>query len=259
MFKHLITIVFIITVFLFFASCTTTHQSVSYFHDLPDTLRPTALKTIHFANPVIRPDDVLTITLQTLDNSVTSALNTGNNAGNNNSPIPDGYLVNGEGNVELPFIGKIKLSGLTTSGAQEAIRKEADKIFNNPIINVRYANFKITVLGEVNHPSTYTMGSEKITLFDAIGLAGDLTIYGRRENVLLVRDSANDNRQVVRLDLNSKNIVSSPYFYLQPNDMIYVEPNKNKVVASDAQRGRTLAIIGIALSALAIILTRINF
>ncbi len=81
-------------------------------------------------------------------------------------------------------------------------------------MNVRYANFKITVLGEVGHPSTFVLPSEKVTIFDAIGLAGDLTIYGKRDNVLLMRDSANENRQLVRLNLDSKNIVSSPYFYL---------------------------------------------
>ena len=170
----------------------------------------------------------------------------------------NGYLVNSAGEVELPFIGKIKLSGLTTSQAQDTIRKAADKLFNSPIVNVRYANFKITILGEVNRPSTYVMPSEKVTLFDAIGLAGDLTIYGKRNNVLLVRDSANDNRQLVRLDLDSKNIIGSPYFFLQPNDLIYVEPNKNRVVSTDVQQSRVIIIVSTAISVLSFILSRIK-
>ena len=247
-----------LTVILFLTSCVA-NKRISYFQDFSDSARIAAvIKTVPFKNPVIKPDDVLSITIQTIDNTVTSPVNTTNST-SAGTQATNGYLVNSAGEVELPFIGKIKLSGLTTSQAQDSIRKEADKLFNSPIINVRYANFKITILGEVNRPSTYVMPSEKITLFDAIGLAGDLTIYGKRDNVLLVRDSANDNRQIVRLNLDSKNIISSPYFYLQPNDMIYVEPNKSRVASTDVQQGRTLAIVSTSIAVLAFILSRVKF
>ena len=101
--------------------------------------------------------------------------------------------------------------------------------------------------------SSYIMPNEKVTIFDAIGMAGDLTLYGKRENILLVRDSTADNRKMIRLNLNSKNIVSSPYFYLQPNDLIYVEPNKNRIISSDAVTARRLTFFTAALSAISII------
>ncbi len=247
----------IVTVVFTLSSCAT-NKRISYFQDFPDTARiAIALKTIPFKNPVIKPDDVLSITIETIDNAVTSPVNTTNSSAAG-AQSTNGYLVNSSGEVELPFIGKIKLSGLTTSQAQDTIYKAAEKLFNSPVVNVRYANFKITVLGDVGHPSTFVMPSEKVTIFDAIGLAGDLTIYGKRENVLLIRDSADNNRQMVRLDLNSKNIISSPYFYLQPNDLIYVEPNKNRVISTDAQQGRTLAIVSTSIAVLAFILSRIK-
>ena len=247
-----------------FTSCKVTQPEIPYFHDLPDTAKPTLAKTVPFKNPVIQPDDLLSITIQTVDNTFTNAtVNTANAnstaaGGNGIQTVPSGYLVDKDGLVELPFIGKIKLSGLTVSQAQETIREAADKYFNNPIVNVRYANFKITVLGEVRTPSSFIMPNEKVNIFDAIGMAGDLTIFGRRDNILLLRDTTGDNRQMVRLDLNSKNIVSSPYFYLHPNDVIYVEPNKNRIQSTDVQRARTIGVIGIGISAISIIILVLN-
>ena len=246
--------VFILLFFVFILPSCAAKKRISYFQDFPDSARiAEAVKTVPFKNPVIKPDDVLSITIQTIDNSVTSPVNTTNSTAAGTQST-NGYLVNNAGEVELPFIGKIKLSGLTTSQAQDSIYEQAEKLFNHPIVNVRYANFKITVLGEVGHPSTFVLPSEKVTIFDAIGLAGDLTIYGKRDNVLLVRDSANNNRQLVRLDLNSKNIVSSPYYFLQPNDMIYVEPNKNRVAGTDVQQNRTLGILSASVSVISIVL-----
>jgi polysaccharide export outer membrane protein len=246
------------------SSCKVTQTTIPYFHDLPDTARPTLAKTVHFKNPVIQPDDLLSITIQTVDNTFTNATvnttNANSSAGGTGVQVPSGYLVNKDGMVELPFVGRIKISGLTIAQAQDAIWQAADKYFNNPIVNVRYANFKITVLGEVKAPSSFVMPNEKVNIFDAIGMAGDLTIYGRRDNILLLRDTTGDNRQMVRLNLNSKTIVSSPYFYLQPNDIIYVEPNSNRIKGTDIQRGRTLSLIGITVStltALTVIISRL--
>jgi polysaccharide export outer membrane protein len=242
-------------------SCKET-QTIPYFHDLPDTAKPTLAKTVPFKNPVIQPDDLLSITIQTIDNTfVNATVNTTNansSAGTGGMQVPSGYLVNKNGMVELPFIGKIKLAGLTIAEAQETIRQAADKYFNDPVVNVRYANFKITVLGEVAKPSSFIMPNEKVTIFDALGMAGDLTIYGRRDNILLLRDTAGDNRQMIRLNINSRDVVSSPYFYLQPNDLIYVEPNKNKIEGTDVSRARTFGLIGISISVLTLVLTRIK-
>ena len=258
-------LLFFCSVSFFFGACKTT-KVVPYFSDFPDTARPAVTKTVPFKNPLIQPDDVLSITLQTIDNVVSAPVNTTNTTDVNSGSTGaggqniSGYLVDKNGLVELPFIGKIKVSGLTTAEARDTITNAADKLFNSPIVNVRLVNFKITVLGEVNRPSTYVMPSEKVTIFDAIGVAGDLTLYGRRENILLVRDSTGENRQMVRLNLNSKNIMSSPYFYLQPNDLIYVEPNQDRIVSSDAVTSRRLSILTITLTsitALAAILSRL--
>lgn len=241
-------------VIIFLNSCKTT-KVVPYFSDFPDTSKPTVIKAFPFKSPVIQPDDVLSITLQTIDNVVsapvnttnTSDVSTGSASGAGGQNI-NGYLVDRDGMVELPFIGKMRVGGLTTSQARDTILKAANKLFVSPIVNVRLINFKITVLGEVNRPSAYVMPSEKVTIFDAIGLAGDLTIYGKRENVLLVRDSTGDNRKMIRMDLNSKNIMQSPYFYLQPNDMVYVEPNKDRIISSDALTSRRITILTVTLS-----------
>ncbi len=265
--QGLTALLFIYFLLIFASACKTT-KVVPYFSDFPDSARPAVTKTVPFKNPLIQPDDVLSITLQTIDNVVSAPVNTTNSSDVNASGASagaggqaiSGYLVDKNGEVELPFIGRIKVSGLTTAEARDTITKAADKLFNSPIVNVRLINFKITVLGEVNRPSTYVMPSEKVTLFDAIGMAGDLTLYGRRENVLLVRDSTGDNRQMVRLNLNSKNIVSSPYFYLQPNDLIYVEPNQDRIVASDAVTARRITILTVsftAITTLALILSRL--
>ena len=123
-------------------------------------------------------------------------------------------------------------------------------------MQVRFANFKITVLGEVNRPATYTVPNEKVTVLDALGLAGDLTIYGKRENVLLVRDQGGQ-KELVRLNLNESEVFSSSYFYLRQNDVIYVEPGKAKAAANNAARTQAFAIIGSVLSVLIVALTRL--
>lgn len=177
----------------------------------------------------------------------------------NNAGTPqniNGYLVSKDGNVELPFVGKIHLAGLTTNEAKELVTQEVNKYFNDAIINVRYANFKITVLGEVLRPATYIVPNEKINIFDALGMAGDMTIYGQRENVLLVRDTLS-NKKLIRLNLNNKDIVSSPYFYMQSNDIVYVQPNSSKIASTDAYRNRYIAIAASILTLAIVVVNKI--
>ncbi len=215
-------------IFIAFVSCKA-YKNIPYFQDLSDTAKLTLIKTATFKNPVIEPGDILSVTIETLDKEVTSLLN----ASASSPHAVTGFLVNKDGEIQLSFIGKIKVSGFTTIEAEEAIAKEAEKHFNSPMVNVRFANFKITVLGEVTRPGTYIAPTEKINLFDAIGLAGDLTPYALRDNILLIRDSLND-KALVRMNLKSKNIISSPYFYLQPNDVIYVVPAKSVIAKEES-------------------------
>src|SRR5690606_13432793 len=140
------------------------------------------------------------------------------------------------------LIGKVQVVGLTTYQAREKITKLAEQYYKDPTVQVRFANFKVTVLGEVTRPATYTVPNEKVTVLDALGLAGDMTIYGKRENVLLVREQ-NGQKELVRLNLNDSEVFSSPYFYLRQNDVIYIEPGKAKAAANNAARTQTFAII----------------
>src|SRR5699024_1514139 len=139
--------------------------------------------------------------------------------------------------------GKVKLAGLTTFQAQDLIKQKASVVYATPNVQVRFANFKVTILGDVTRPAAYTLSNERVSVLDALGLAGDLTIFGKRENVLLIRDD-NGKKDFARLNLNSKDLFNSPYYYLKQNDVIYVEPNKGKAASLNQARTQTIAIIG---------------
>lgn len=247
---------------LFCASCVST-KNVSYFQDIAQGQTAQLRDMAKFSEPIIQPDDILSIQLFSLDpqstqlsNQASSLSAMGASSLTNNNGLISGFLVDKSGEIELVGIGKIKLAGLTTFQAKDLIREKAKALYNNVTIEVRFANFKVTVLGEVNRPAVYTMPNERVTLLDAIGLAGDLTIYGKRENILLIRNQ-NGQKEFVRFDLNSTNLMSSPYFYLKQNDVIYIEPNKSKAASLNAARTQTFAIIGSTLSLLVVILTRL--
>ncbi|MCD0486872.1 polysaccharide biosynthesis/export family protein [Pedobacter sp. MC2016-14] len=212
-----------------------------------------------FKEPVIQTDDILSINIQTIDFASSSALNQapvfsgGGATGAGTLPV-SGFLVDKSGNVEMPMLGIIKLSGLTTTAAKELIRSKAAKYYKDPTVQVRFANYKITVLGEVVKPATYTVPNEKVTVLDAISMAGDLTIFGKRENVLLIRDNGN-KKEMIRLDLTSSNLIGSPYFYLKQNDVLYVEPTKAKIAANNAPRNQ---MITIGISVVALLITIIS-
>lgn len=248
---------FFVTLILGFVSCTTT-KNVPYFQDI--SLSSTSLKdsTADFNNPRIQVDDILAITILTNDSQSASVINqaSSNSSSLNSQNQSSGYLVDKNGEIELAVVGKIKLLGLTTFEARDVIRTKVSKTYVNPSVQVRFANFKVTVLGEVAKPAVYTMPSEKISILDAIGLAGDLTIYGKRENILLIREN-NGRKQFTRLDLTSADIFSNPNYYLRQNDVIYVEPNKAKIAANNAARTQTITIISSTISLLVIVVTRL--
>ena len=250
---------------LFLGSCTS-QKNISYFKDVPDTVKQKMVEMATYSTPVIQPDDILQVTIQTLDPASTALMNQQNSpnwavagtagaAGVASSP---GYLVDKTGFVTLPLVGRILVKGKTTGDVQEAIRAKAAEFYKDPVVNVRFINFKVTVLGEVTKPATYVMPNEKVTLLDAIGMAGDLTIYGKRENVLLIRE-IEGKKEFVRFNLNNSNLFTSPYYYLQQGDVVYVEPNKSKVVSTDAARLRNITIISSVLTLLVVIVSRVNF
>jgi len=141
------------------------------------------------------------------------------------------YLVDINGDINFPVIGTLKLSGLTKSQAIKYINDQLTPYLKNSIVTIQFMNYRITVLGEVLRPGQYSISNERVTILDALGLAGDMTIYGKRNNVLITREN-NGKLDFVRLNLNTDEVFKSPYYYLQQNDVIYVEPNSVKSVAS---------------------------
>ncbi len=230
------------------------HKKIPYFRDVQNT-SSVKIEEYAYSEPLIQPDDILSITIQTIDPQ-TSAIMTqsstvpsvGSSSANTiGNQVISGYLVDKEGIVDLPMIGKVKLMGLSTFKARDFIREKAAAFYKNPTVQVRFANFKITVLGEVAKPATYTLPNERVSVLDVIGLAGDLTIFGKRDNILLIRESAGQ-KEFVRLNLNSTDLIKSPYFYLKQNDVLYIEPNKAKVAVTNVARTQAFTLIASTIS-----------
>lgn len=183
--------------------------------------------------PRIQKEDLLTITVSAADLLSTAPFNQVNpyqaNAANSaDLAFKPTYLVDSKGEIDFPVLGKVKVSGMTRLEATELLKSKLSNFIINPGVNLTFTNFRITVLGEVNKPGTYTLPQEKINIFEALGMAGDMTIKGLRNNVLVMRES-NGDKKFERLNLLTDSVVNSPYFYLSQNDVIYVEPNNSQV------------------------------
>lgn len=250
---------FFLVLLSLFASCRS-NKTIPYFKNIPKT-EYNKIEQAAYSELKIKEDDILDITIQTADVNATSQVN---DAATSNSVVSPGagqqrvagFVVDKEGEVELPVLGRLKLKGLTTYEARNLIRQKANEFFVDPTVQVRFVNFKVTVIGEVNRPSSYTMPSERVTILDAIGMAGDLTIYGKRENVLLIREG-DSGKELVQFNLNDQEIFTSPYYYLKQNDIIYVEPSKGKIASAEASRYSVVAIIASLLSTTVLIFTRL--
>jgi polysaccharide export outer membrane protein len=260
MYKNYLNFFLFIVVIFSITSCVNTRKA-TYFNDTVDAVViPNAADV---TLPVIQKNDILSIVISSLNEEASKPFNMGNNAGistvtsagGNQSAL--GYLVGTDGNIQLPTLGTMKVAGLTTKQVRDAITAILieKKLLLDPIVTIRHLNYEITVIGEVGRPAVINVPSEKISLLKAIGLAGDITVYGKKDNVLLIREISG-KRTVKRIDLNSTDFLSSPYYYLQPNDVVYVETNKNKL-ASVSSVKQTLPIVLSALSVLLITLDRI--
>lgn len=256
-------LLFVITIVVSLSSCSSI-KTVPYFQDISLVENSVIENTARFTDPRIQPDDILSVSIFTIDPQTTAVINQvsatpalgASSANSMGQQQISGYLVDQNGEIELAVIGKIKLAGLTTFQARDLIRSKVNQLYKEPSVQVRFANFKVTVLGEVNRPAAYTLPNEKVTVLDALGLAGDLTIFGRRENVLLIRENEG-KKEFVRFDLNNSKLFGSPYFYLRQNDVIYVEPNKGKAASLNSFRTQTFAVIGSALSVLVVLFSRL--
>ncbi len=189
----------------------------------------------------ICPDDMLSIIVSGIDPLAVAPFNLPvvayQSPGSENiysTPSFQPYLVDKEGYIDFPVIGKMKLGGLLKSEAIAYIKKQLEPYLKDPIITIQFMSYKVTVLGEVARPNTYTINTERVSILEALGRAGDLTIYGRRDNVLLIREKEGGVKEYVRINLNDTDILTSEYYYLQQNDVIYVEANKTKVTSASS-------------------------
>lgn len=201
----------------------------------------------------IMPKDILTVTINTVNPEASAPFNLIVRptlaSVTSNIPTSGGalqtYLVDNEGCIDFPVVGKLQVGGLTKSMCEKLIHDKIKRYMNadeNPIVTVRMSNYKISVIGEVNRPGMFTVDNEKINIFEALAKAGDLSIYGVRDRVKLIRENAKGRKEIHTVNLNDANIVNSPYYYLQQNDVVYVEPNQVKARNSAIGTSTTILI-----------------
>lgn len=257
---------------LCFQSCDT-YKNIAYFKDVPDSAR-LSVPIVNYEDLKIQQGDLLTITIQTIDadaNAIFNQMPTSsvpqNIAGTSSlpsgvqstgsSPGYSGYLVDKNGMIQMLLLGKIKVSGLSTQAASDTIQKAVSRLYKMPVVSVQFANLKVNVFGEVTRPGVYILPNEQSSVMDALVMAGDLTIYGKRDNILLIRDSAGV-KNFIRFNLNSKDIVKKDFYYLKQNDFIYVEPEKSKAAVQDAAKVRTYAILVSTMTLLIVVVNALN-
>lgn len=228
-----------------FATCQS-YKKVPYLQDVKVVEQTVQQENLYDAR--IMPKDLLTIVVSCTSPELAVPFNltvaTQNNVTISNTtsqPALQQYLVDNDGKIDFPVLGELKVGGLTKKEAELLIvEKLKPYIKENPIVTVRMMNYKISVLGEVARPGTFTISNEKVNLLEALAMAGDMTVWGLRDNVKLIRESADGKQQIVTLDLNKAEVILSPYYWLQQNDIIYVTPNKVKARNSDIGNSTTL-------------------
>ena len=248
--RHLPSSLFLLTSSLFLlillSSCGST-QNVAYFQN-SDSIDFSRSAYLYDAR--IMPKDILTITVNTVNPEAAYPFNltvpTSYNQQTRSTysqAVLQTYLVDNEGFIDYPVLGRIEVGGLTKSMCEQLLHDKIKPYLNeaeNPVVTVRMSNYKISVLGEVNKPGMFTVSNEKINILEALAQAGDLTIYGVRDKVKLIREDAKGRKEIHTINLNDAKIISSPYYYLQQNDIIYVEPNKVK--AQNSKVGQTTTL-----------------
>jgi len=236
------------------ASCVNTRKAI-YLDNVAQT---ELTQLVDDLEPVIQKNDILSITVSSPNPTATQIFNISNTTSTQLlgyvTTQASGYLVDQQGYIDFPLLGKLKSEGLTKKQLKENIAKALvqNQYLIDPVVNIRYLNYKVTVLGEVAKPGVINVPDEKITLFEALGMAGDMTIYAKRNNVMLIRDEQG-KRVLRRLNLNSGELLTSPYYYLKSNDIVYVEPNTSKISgASNARTWLPVVLSGLSLGVLII-------
>ena len=234
----------LVAIFLF-ASCQS-YKKVPYLQDAEVVEQTVQQKKLYDAK--IMPKDLLTIVVSCTSPELAVPFNltvaTQNNlalASTTSQPVLQQYLVDNEGKINFPVLGELKLGGLTKKQAEQLIvEKLSPYIKETPIVTVRMVNYKISVVGEVLRPGTFTISNEKVNLLEALAMAGDMTVWGLRDNVKLIREGDDGKQEIVTLNMNKAETILSPYYWLQQNDIVYVTPNKAKARNSDIGNSTSL-------------------
>ena len=242
---------------LILSSCSS-YKDIPYFQNL-DKSRVSREDIENFTPITIQPDDILGISVSSLNPEASSVFNAnllttdGTSNVNSNNPII-GYLVDQKGDIQLPLIGNVKVLGLNTSQLREQVKTKLLTYLKEPVVNIRILNFKVSVMGDVGRPGIYQVQNERITLPEAITLAGDLNITANRDDIWLIRER-DGKREYIPVDLTSKKLFNSPYYFLKNNDLIYIQPGRAKYASVDNSY-RNISLVLSALSVVAIVLTR---
>ncbi len=246
----------LLAMIMLIGSCSGSKQ-VAYFQNI-DSISLAASRGLYDAH--IMPKDQLTITVLTSNPEASAPFNlaVSNTVGTNGQLTTSGsslqgYLVDNDGNINFPIVGKLHVAGMTKTQCEDLIKSKVMPYLNakeNPIVTVRMSSYRVTVIGEVGSPNVIPVSTEKMSIIEALASAGDLSIYGKRNNVLLIREDANGEKHATRINLNDGNLFNSPYYYLQQNDIIYVEPNQVKAKNSAIGSSTTIwfSFIGIVTS-----------
>ncbi|HET9055414.1 MAG TPA: polysaccharide biosynthesis/export family protein [Chitinophagaceae bacterium] len=208
------------------ASSEKARQQLVYFKNIKDS----SFAVAQAYDPVLQKGDILGLTVsgsilkKEASEAILQSINRVKSSSGTENVSADGYLIDADGNITIPFLGNIRAEGLTKKELAAIIKEKLTKEIVDPIVEIKQLNFKITILGEVGKPGTVRVNNDKITILEAIGEAGDLKVTGKRENILIIRDN-NGEKQIGRINLNDGNIFSSPYYFLKQNDVVYVELN----------------------------------
>ncbi|MGS2726147.1 polysaccharide biosynthesis/export family protein [Psychroserpens sp. BH13MA-6] len=232
------------------SSCAS-RKDLVYFQDEP--IADQSLSELDNNYEIIyKPNDILTIDVSAEVAESVAAFNlplvaydTSGGVTTQTNVLRQTYLIDPKGNIEFPVLGTVKMAGLTRVEATNMLKERIGEYVKEFIVNIRLVNFTITVLGEVNRPGAYTVQDERISLTEALGLAGDLTIYGKRDNIFLIRE-VDGKKKYAKFDLTSINVVNSPVYYLSQNDVVYVEPNKARIRTSSYNPNNGILIAAIS-------------
>lgn len=252
------TIPFLIVLLLF--SCKS-KEKVVYYQNIDTMAAQEKQSTFEIK---IQPDDLLMIIVSADDSetaipfnlstvSVPTSYNINNFRGQETIQY---YLVDALGTIDFPVLGKLKVGGLPRSEVMKLLENRISKYIKNPIINLRIMNFKVSIQGEVTSPGTYPVSSDRITLIEALSMAKDLTIYGKRDNILIIRE-VNGVKSFNRIDITKADFINSPFYYLAQNDVVYVEPNKVRIngAAVGANTGVIISITSLIITLITLIVT----